>query len=157
MSASRRTSPTCWCVGPLYRLHATDTNEEIAARQVVTALDAARIKADCALITEAHAGHGEAALNRSVRPTGSSLFLRWPEFGYGMKPLGDTDENGAHRYACHRAVARPARGTPLAEGTVLGRRASRTGHGSCRACIRRSGQHATRSKGNRPSARPKER
>ena len=92
--------PDLLVCGPLYRLHATDTNEEIAARLVVTALDAARIKADCALITEAHAGHGDAALKRSVRPAGSSLFMRWPEFGYGMKPLGDTDENGAHRYAC---------------------------------------------------------
>jgi hypothetical protein len=91
--------PDLLVVGPLYRLHATDTNEEKAARLIVQALDAARIKADCALITEAHAGHGEAALNRSVRPAGSSLFLRWPEFGYGIKPLGDADDNGHHRNA----------------------------------------------------------
>jgi 5S rRNA maturation endonuclease (ribonuclease M5) len=92
--------PDLLVCGPLYRLHATDTNEETAARLVVAALDAARIKADCALITEAHAGHGDASLKRSVRPAGSSLFMRWPEFGYGMKPLGDTDANGAHRFAC---------------------------------------------------------
>ena len=36
-------------------------------------------------------------MNRSVRPTGSSLLMRWPEFGYGIKPLGDVDENGRHR------------------------------------------------------------
>jgi len=91
--------PDLLVVGPLYRLHAADTNEESAARTVVAAIDAARIRADCALITEAHAGHGEAALNRSVRPAGSSLFLRWPEFGYGIKPLGDADDNGHHRSA----------------------------------------------------------
>lgn len=99
--------PDLLVVGPLYRLHATDTNEESAARAIVTALDAARIKADCALITEAHAGHGDAALKRSVRPAGSSLFLRWPEFGYGLKPLGEADENGHHRTACITAWRGP--------------------------------------------------
>jgi 5S rRNA maturation endonuclease (ribonuclease M5) len=82
--------------GPFYRLHATDANEEKSARLVVAALDAARVKADCALITEAHAGHGD-GINRSIRPTGSSLLMRWPEFGYGIKPQGETDENGRHR------------------------------------------------------------
>jgi hypothetical protein len=84
--------------GPFYRLHATDTNEEAAARLVVAALDAARIKADCALVTEAHAGHGEGQFKRSVRPAGSSLLMRWPEFGYGIKPLGEADDKGRHRY-----------------------------------------------------------
>lgn len=91
--------PDLLVAGPFYRLHATDTNEESAARTVVGALDAARIKADCALITEAHAGHGEAALKRSVRPAGSSLLLRWPEFGYGMKPVGEADDSGHHQQA----------------------------------------------------------
>jgi RecA-family ATPase len=89
--------PTLLVCGPFYRLHATDTNEESSARLVVAALDAARIKADCALITEAHAGHGD-GVNRSVRPTGSSLLMRWPEFGYGIKPLGDADQDGRHRH-----------------------------------------------------------
>jgi 5S rRNA maturation endonuclease (ribonuclease M5) len=89
--------PTLLVCGPFYRLHATDTNEESAARLVVAALDAARIKADCALITEAHAGHCD-GVNRSVRPTGSSLLMRWPEFGYGIKPLGEADEDHRHRH-----------------------------------------------------------
>jgi AAA domain len=89
--------PGLLAIGPFYRLHAKDTNEEMAARAVVSALDRARLKCDCALITEAHAGHGDSA-NRSVRPAGSSLLLRWPEFGYGLKPKGDdVDENGHSR------------------------------------------------------------
>lgn len=91
--------PDLVVVGPFYRLHAVDTNEEQAARVVVGALDTARIKADCALVTEAHAGHGDNGRDRSVRPTGSSLLMRWPEFGYGMKHVGDADENGHHRQA----------------------------------------------------------
>lgn len=94
--------PSLLVCGPFYRLHAADTNEEAAARTVVSALDAARIKADCALITEAHAGHGESGANRSVRPTGSSLLMRWPEFGYGIKPIGEADGQGHSR---HVAVA----------------------------------------------------
>ena len=89
--------PDLLCIGPFYRLHAKDTNEEMAARTVVAALDAARIKVDCALVTEAHAGHGD-GVNRSVRPTGSSLLMRWPEFGYGIKPIGEADENGRSRH-----------------------------------------------------------
>lgn len=97
--------PDLLVVGPFYRLHAADANEESAARLVVSALDEARLKNECALVTEAHAGHGEGG-NRSVRPTGSSLLMRWPEFGYGMKPKGDADEHGRH----HTAVIVPWRG-----------------------------------------------
>ena len=89
--------PSLLICGPFYRLHATDTNEETAARLVVAALDTARLKSDCALVTEAHAGHGD-GVNRSIRPTGSSLLMRWPEFGYGIKPLGEVDEEGRHRH-----------------------------------------------------------
>ena len=48
-----------------------------------------RTAVDCALVTEAHAGHGEQGLKRSVRPAGSSLLLRWPEFGLGLHPAGE--------------------------------------------------------------------
>lgn len=81
--------PDLLVIGPLYRLHAADTNEEGAARAVVQVLDAARTKADCALLVEAHAGHAGEGRNRAVRPFGSSLFLRWPEFGYGLVPRTD--------------------------------------------------------------------
>lgn len=78
--------PDLLIIGPFYRLHAADMNEETAARRAVSVLDYARTKVDCALVVEAHAGHGEATRGRSVRPIGSSLLLRWPEFGYGIKP-----------------------------------------------------------------------
>lgn len=79
-------APELLIIGPFYRLHMGDMNDERVARKVVGILDAVRTKADCALITEAHAGHGEAGRNRSVRPLGSSLLLRWPEFGFGIAP-----------------------------------------------------------------------
>lgn len=78
--------PDVLFIGPFYRLHAGNMNDELPARKTVAVLDLARTKADCALVIEAHAGHGESGLKRSVRPTGSSLLLRWPEFGYGIRP-----------------------------------------------------------------------
>ena len=78
--------PDLLIIGPFYRLHATDMNEETGARRAASVLDYARTKVDCALVVEAHAGHGEYGKKRSVRPIGSSLLLRWPEFGYGIAP-----------------------------------------------------------------------
>ena len=94
--------PELLYVGPLYRLHATDMNDEIAARKLTAALDKARVKADCALIVEAHSPHGGDGL-RPVRPIGSSLFRRWPEFGYGISPAMDGDP-------CKEVVVRSWRG-----------------------------------------------
>lgn len=86
--------PDLLMIGPFYRLHAANINEEGPARRTVAVLDAARAKANCALVVEAHAGHGEHGANRSVRPLGSSLLLRWPEFGYGIKPIAGSDSSG---------------------------------------------------------------
>lgn len=82
--------PDLLFIGPFYRLHAANMNDELPARKTIAVLDHARTKVDCALIVEAHAGHGEANNGkRSVRPTGSSLLLRWPEFGFGIRPSED--------------------------------------------------------------------
>lgn len=89
--------PDLLMIGPFYRLYEGNINEEQAARTTVAALDAARVAADCALVVEAHAGHGDAGPHRSVRPLGSSLLLRWPEFGYGITPDGEPDRNGKQR------------------------------------------------------------
>lgn len=86
-------------IGPFYRLHNANMNDEQVARRVVSILDQARAINNSALVTEAHAGHGEPGKSRSVRPTGSSLLLRWPEFGYGLAPnaLAEPDDYGRSR------------------------------------------------------------
>lgn len=78
--------PDLVIIGPLYRLHVADANEELTARRVAKVLDDARVSSGCALILEAHAGHANGGQKRSMRPIGSSLFLRWPEYGFGMDP-----------------------------------------------------------------------
>lgn len=77
--------PDLLFVGPVYRLHAANPNDEEVARKITKVLDRCRMAANCALVTEAHAGHGPQDQSRPVRPTGSSLWLRWPEFGYGLR------------------------------------------------------------------------
>lgn len=81
-------NPDLICIGPAYKLYLSSGNqrEEDLARQVTSALDAVREESNCALILEHHAPHGDGGPERAVRPIGSSLWLRWPEFGYGIRP-----------------------------------------------------------------------
>lgn len=83
--------PDLMLTGPIYRLHAANPNDEEPARKVTAVLDRCRVAANCALVTEAHAGHGFGGDKRPIRPTGSSLWLRWPEFGYGMRAADNYD------------------------------------------------------------------
>lgn len=84
-------APDLVVAGPLYQMHRRDTNEETAARDLVANLDRLRVRYQFTLICEAHSPHGEGSSGkRKLRPAGSSLFLRWPEFGYGLRPSGDT-------------------------------------------------------------------
>ncbi|MFF7415618.1 DnaB-like helicase N-terminal domain-containing protein [Streptomyces lydicus] len=81
--------PDLVAIGPLYKLSSDKPNEEETARRVMSALQALRVASDgAALIIEAHAPHQQAgARERDLRPLGSSLWMRWPEFGFGLSPV----------------------------------------------------------------------
>lgn len=81
--------PDLLIVGPIYRLHNGDPNSEELARKVTVVLDEARATAGCAMSMEAHSPQGGAMGPRALRPVGSSLWLRWPEFGLGLRPVED--------------------------------------------------------------------
>lgn len=85
------TQPRFVALGPLYRLHKLDTRDEQAAKELTDAIDRLRVKYQFAVVCEAHVAHGQAGTQRLLRPTGSSLFLRWPEFGMGLRPGPNTD------------------------------------------------------------------
>lgn len=85
------TRPKFVAMGPLYRLHRLDTRDEQAAKELTDAIDRLRVKYQFALVAEAHVAHGQPGSQRALRPTGSSLFLRWPEFGFGLKPALGTE------------------------------------------------------------------
>jgi replicative DNA helicase len=82
--------PDLLIVGPIYRLHAGDPNSEELARKVSVVLDEARATAGCAVFMEAHSPHHNGfGQHRTLRPVGSSLWMRWPEFGFGLRPVED--------------------------------------------------------------------
>jgi 5S rRNA maturation endonuclease (ribonuclease M5) len=84
------TKPDLVIIGPWYRLFIGNPNDEEVSRKVVAALDKARARYGFAVMIEAHSPHSDGFKAnklggvRPVRPIGSSLLLRWPEFGYGM-------------------------------------------------------------------------
>jgi hypothetical protein len=81
--------PDLVVAGPLYKLTDADIQDEVACKALCVTLDRLRISHDFTLILEAHAPHAQGEGKRRVRPIGSSLLLRWPEFGYGIVPHED--------------------------------------------------------------------
>ena len=85
--------PDLVIIGPLYRLHKLNTQDEDAAKELTRLLDYLRVKHNFTLLSEAHVNHGGGAgKDRGLRPTGSSVFMRWPEFGLGLKPAQGTED-----------------------------------------------------------------
>lgn len=81
--------PDLLVIGPLYRMHAADMNAEEPARALTRTIDEIRAGVGCAVVLETHAPHGQSGMVRNLRPVGSSLFRRWPEFGYGLRQKDD--------------------------------------------------------------------
>lgn len=85
--------PDVICMGPLYHLSVgVDNNDERSISKVAQTLRQAQQINQSALIIEAHSPHANAGFKRSVRPFGSSYWLRWPEFGYGIRLAEDLGE-----------------------------------------------------------------
>jgi replicative DNA helicase len=80
-------SPDILYMGTAYKL--TDITDEThrAVRAIQSVVDRIRQEIDCTVIVEHHAGHGHMNDRNNMRPEGSSYWLRWPDFGYGMMPL----------------------------------------------------------------------
>lgn len=74
-------------IGPLYNLSSRDLSEHQVATRLKQAINLARGISGAAFIMEHHAPHGQGGGDRSVRPYGSSVFLKWPDFGHGLKPI----------------------------------------------------------------------
>lgn len=94
--------PDILIIGPVYRLHAGNPNDEELARKVSVVIDEIRATAGCAVLMECHSPHGNGLGPRDLRPLGSSLWKRWPEFGYGLRPV--EDERSAAEFRAMRFV-----------------------------------------------------
>lgn len=82
--------PDVLFLGPLYYLYAEGSNEEASMRRVQRAIDAVRMRIGCAVVIEAHPGHGSFG-KRPTRVAGSSVWLRWLESGIGFAEYEHTD------------------------------------------------------------------
>lgn len=80
--------PDLLIMGSGYKLADTPEHRDFAMAIQRTA-DEAKARTGCAVIIEAHAGHGLANDRNGMRPDGSSFWLRWPEFGHGLVPIPD--------------------------------------------------------------------
>lgn len=88
-----KVQPKLVVLGPLYKSFraAKHEGEEQPVAEVQAILDDLRTRYGFALVMEHHAPHGSGTGNRDLRPLGSSAWLRWPEFGFKLKPVGNKD------------------------------------------------------------------
>lgn len=91
--------PDVVAIGPLYMLHREDMNEETAARAVADTLGLICKTFGCAMLIETHAPHGgERGRARKLRPVGSSLWMRWPDYGLAITPTASPIEFALERF-----------------------------------------------------------
>lgn len=77
--------PDILITGPIYKMHHENPNDETVARKMQHVFEVIRGKFGCALLLEAHSAKAANGSVRSLEPRGSSAWLGWPEFGYGMR------------------------------------------------------------------------
>jgi len=83
-----KTQPQILVMGPLYKSFVDPggrTSEAIAV-EVAKYLDYIRTVYGCALWLEHHAPLGQTTSTRDLRPFGSAVWSRWPEFGISLQP-----------------------------------------------------------------------
>jgi hypothetical protein len=92
------TKPELLIMGPLYKafIDPGGRTSEAVAVEVARYLDYIRDVYKCALWLEHHAPLGESMTNRQLRPFGSAVWSRWPEFGISLTP--DLTAGGPHIY-----------------------------------------------------------
>jgi hypothetical protein len=77
--------PEILAIGSLWHMHTGDLNKEENARVVIEAVNEAVNKAGCAVMIECHAPKGDGKI-RPWWPSGSRLFMAWPDIGFGLIP-----------------------------------------------------------------------
>lgn len=90
--------PDLLVIGPLYKafLDPGGRTSESIALEVAKYLDTIRTVYKCALWIEHHAPLGTSMTSRDLRPFGSAVWSRWPEFGISLQP--DPTALGAYVY-----------------------------------------------------------
>lgn len=77
-------------MGPLTNLADKDLRDDEPVRRTKNAVNKARAICNSAFVMEHHAPlKGPMDRERQLRPYGSSLFLKWPDYGFGLKPTNE--------------------------------------------------------------------
>lgn len=87
-TAIEESKPELLIMGPLYKafIDPGGRTSEAVAVEVARYLDHVRDTYKCALWLEHHAPLGDSMTNRQMRPFGSAVWSRWPEFGLALVP-----------------------------------------------------------------------
>lgn len=109
-----KVEPDLLVLGPIYKAFldpGTKTSEAVAI-EVAKYLDRVRSTYNCALWLEHHAPLGASMGSRELRPFGSAVWSRWPEFGLALQP--DPTAHSSYVYDVnHFRGARDVRAWPL--------------------------------------------
>lgn len=86
--AIERAEPELLVMGPIYKSFVDPggrTSESIVV-EIAKYLDSLRTRYGCAMWLEHHAPLGTTLATRELRPFGSAVWSRWPEFGISLQP-----------------------------------------------------------------------
>jgi replicative DNA helicase len=115
---AKERKPQLMYMGSLYRLAPEGDKVDSAFTYVSRTVDKIRAETGASVLLEAHAGHGMQNDRNGMRPYGSSMWMRWPEFGFGMVRHRATGHIELKNWRGHRSDDRlwPA---ALRRGSVL--------------------------------------
>jgi replicative DNA helicase len=88
---AKEKQPHLMVMGSVYKLASEGEKHEASFNAISRTVDRIRAETGAAVMLEAHTGHGfnnDRSKGSGMRPDGSSRWMRWPEYGYGMVPMG---------------------------------------------------------------------
>lgn len=115
---AKERQPHLMYMGSLYRLAPEGDKVDTAFTNISRTVDQIRAETGASVLLEAHAGHGLSNDRNGMRPYGSSMWMRWPEFGFGMVRHNQSGNIQLKNWRGHRSDDRqwPA---GLRRGSVL--------------------------------------
>lgn len=87
----QKVKPDIVFAGPLYKLTRRKAGEDLeqSTLEMLEVIDDFRVRYNFAIMLEHHAPKGNGGGYREMNPFGSSVLLRWPEFGITLEPEGN--------------------------------------------------------------------
>lgn len=79
--------PDIVIAGPVYKMLAKDPKDDELARALTRVVETAQAQTGCAFILENHVPKQQSVMqDRGLAPVGSSVLMRWPQHGIGLRP-----------------------------------------------------------------------